>query len=68
MLDETTKAEVIRKAGSAGLLRMNHVEAERLLDWLLANGFTYTGPGLTPEPQRKKADAFTTDGQPIWKR
>ena len=67
-MDETTKSEIIRKATSAGLIRMNHVEAERLIEHLLGNGFTYTGPGLKQEPQRIKPHAIKPDGTPVWRR
>jgi hypothetical protein len=67
-MDETTKSEIIRKAGSAGLLRSNHVEAARLIDWLLANGFAYVGSSLEQEPQRKKARAIDANGERLWNR
>jgi hypothetical protein len=67
-MDETTKSELIRKASTAGLLRMNHVEAGRLLDWLIDHGFQYVGPNLEREPQRTKPHAYTAEGKPIWKR
>lgn len=68
MLDETTMDEVIRRATTAGHLRTNHTESKRLIEHLLANGFHYTGPGMTPEPQRIKAHEIRSDGTRVWKR
>ena len=59
---------LIRKAASAGLLRGNHTEAERLLEHLLNNGFTYTGDKLKREPERIKAHARLADGTPVYRR
>jgi hypothetical protein len=67
-MDATTKSEIIRKATTAGLMRSNHVEAERLIDWLLANGFQYVGPGLEQERQRIKPRAYDANGTPIYDR
>jgi hypothetical protein len=67
-MDETTKSELIRKASTAGLLRMNHVEAGRLLDWLIDHGFQYVGPNLEREQRRGKAHARDAEGNPIWLR
>jgi hypothetical protein len=68
MLDEVTMEEVIRRAGSAGLLRTNHTESKRLIEHLLANGFQYVGPSLERAQPRGKPHAFTPEGKPIWKR
>jgi hypothetical protein len=68
MLDETTMDEVIRRASSAGLLRMNHIESKRLIQHLLANGFQYVGASLEREQPRGKPHAIAPDGTPIWRR
>jgi hypothetical protein len=65
MLDEITKSEIIRRATTAGLIRGNHVEAERLVDWLLSNGFAYVGARLEPEPPRPRRSRLDVNGKPI---
>jgi hypothetical protein len=67
-MDDQTKSEIIRKATTAGLLRANHSEAERLIDWLLANGFAYCGPNLQRDQTRGKPHARDAEGNPIWLR
>jgi hypothetical protein len=70
MIDKEQLDELMNRASTATPInRLSHAEQRVVFTWLADNGFiTWTGKHLEPAPHRGKPQAYTAEGQPIWKR
>jgi hypothetical protein len=70
MIDKEQLDELMNRASTATpISRLSHAEQRVVFTWLADNGFiNWTGKRLEREPQREKPRAYTTEGQPVWKR